>query len=398
MDERKRKILYVITKGNWGGAQRYVFDLAAHLPKDRFETVVAIGDGTVLEKRLATQSIRTVKLQKLQETRRAGPQFTDIGAFFELLRLFRNERPDIIHLNSSRAALLGVFAVCGFQLLNFLTAKSYKLKAIFTAHGWPFKEDRPRVIKWLIYAATWFTVFLSHKTIVVSKQDEALGKRMRFVKRKISYIPIAMNPIEFLQREKAEEILFYPNVDSYITNSIRLVTIAELTKNKGLEYSIEMMKELEDRFPGTYTYTIFGEGEELNNLRDKSEKILNTKNQPVVRFRSIGTNIPSDLSTTASRYLKAFHIFILPSIKEGTPYVVLEASAAGLPIIATRVVESMASYIPNMYVVQSKSGAHLAEKVREISFNVEQKPHNTGYVFEKMLAATEKLYTDREHF
>ena len=37
MDERKRKILYVITKGNWGGAQRYVFDLAAHLPKDRFE-------------------------------------------------------------------------------------------------------------------------------------------------------------------------------------------------------------------------------------------------------------------------------------------------------------------------------------------------------------------------
>ena len=109
-------------------------------------------------------------------------------------------------------------------------------------------------------------------------------------------------------------------------------------------------------------------------------------------------NIPSDLSTTASRYLKAFHIFILPSIKEGTPYVVLEASAAGLPIIATRVVESMASYIPNMYVVQSKSGAHLAEKVREISFNVEQKPHNTGYVFEKMLAATEKLYTDREHF
>ena len=42
-DAPKHKILYVITQGEWGGAQRYVFDLATNLPPE-FEVTVAVGE------------------------------------------------------------------------------------------------------------------------------------------------------------------------------------------------------------------------------------------------------------------------------------------------------------------------------------------------------------------
>ena len=85
---QRKKILYVITKGNWGGAQRYVFDLATSIPAILFEVLVAMGEGTALEEKLATAGIRTVRLSKLKETRRLGLQVTDKGAFFELFPLF----------------------------------------------------------------------------------------------------------------------------------------------------------------------------------------------------------------------------------------------------------------------------------------------------------------------
>ena len=44
----RKKILFVITKSNWGGAQRYVYDIATNVPRDRFEPVVAAGGNGAL--------------------------------------------------------------------------------------------------------------------------------------------------------------------------------------------------------------------------------------------------------------------------------------------------------------------------------------------------------------
>ena len=52
MKIQKKKMLYVITKSNWGGAQRYVYDLATALPKDQFEVSVAFGQEGLLAKKL----------------------------------------------------------------------------------------------------------------------------------------------------------------------------------------------------------------------------------------------------------------------------------------------------------------------------------------------------------
>jgi len=382
---KPKKIIYVITKSNWGGAQRYVFDLATHLPKSEFEILVVTGNMGTLTKKLEENEIRVTSVNSLK---RDVSFFDEMISFFKILKIFIKEKPDIIHLNSSKAGGIGALAgrIAGIK------------KIIFTAHGWPFKEDRNVIAKSLIYALSWLTVFLSHQTIVVSKQDEALGEKMQGVKRKINYIPVipvGIDPKKILSKELAEKILFvdYPNIDSHVINSIKIVTIAELTKNKGLNFGIDMMNELEEQYPEKYTYTIFGTGEYRSALVQQAQKLLNSQGKPIVLFRDItATNMPYSLSTDASMYLRAFDIFILPSIKEGTPYVLLEAAAAGLPIVATDAVKSIESLIPNIHIVQSKSGAALAKKVKELTSKLTQSPHTITYTFEKMLSETNKLY------
>jgi len=127
--KERRKILFVITKSNWGGAQRYVFDLATNLPKDKFEVVVAFG-GTgepgaqtgMLHKKLEGAGVRTITLTYF--TRNIFLLF-DIRAFFELISLLRKERPDILHLNSSKAGGFGSVAGRVTLIPNI----------IFTSHG-----------------------------------------------------------------------------------------------------------------------------------------------------------------------------------------------------------------------------------------------------------------------
>ena len=60
----KKKILFVITKSNWGGAQRYVYDLATNLPQD-YEPVVAGGGDGLLFKKLKERGIRTISIPYL---------------------------------------------------------------------------------------------------------------------------------------------------------------------------------------------------------------------------------------------------------------------------------------------------------------------------------------------
>jgi glycosyltransferase involved in cell wall biosynthesis len=379
-----KKIVLAITKGNFGGAQRYLFDIATGLPKESFLVTVISGKGNTLYEKLAEKNIPVKVIGSLH---RDVSFLSEIKSFIRLFSLLRKESPDILHLNSSKMGLMG--GLCG----RILGIK----KIIFTAHGWPFKEDRLALVRLLIYIASWITVLLSHQTIVVSKDDEILGKQMWFVSKKINFVPIGLLAQDFFSREMAEKMLFAPEPsgDLHIINSVRLVTIAELTKNKGLEYGIDMMRELEREFPNKYTYTIFGIGEELSSLQKKAGGLLNSQRLPIVLFRSIETNLPiKNLSTEASRYLPAFDIFILPSIKEGMPYVLLEAVAAGLPIIATDAVENIGITIPNMHIVPSKSGKALARKVQEIAkreYSVASKnPHS--YTFKDMLEKTILLY------
>jgi len=374
----RKKVLFLITKATWGGAQKYVYDLTAHLDAGKFESHVAYGTTGKLSDDLKKAGI---EIHGVPALGRDIAIVSDIKSFFQIIRCIRNVRPDVLHVNSSKAAALGALAgrLCGVH------------KIIFTVHGWPFKENRGALFRTFVYFASWFTAFLSHAVIVVSKTDKGIGDRMWSVHKKIYYIPLALKSAGTYSREQAAKILF-DGPSAPFQNATRLVTIAELTPNKGFKYGIDMMSELERRTPGKYKYAIVGKGEEGHSLAGYAQN----KNVVLsVWFVDINPPInrpPADLSSEAARFLPAFDIFVLPSIKEGMPYVLLEAAAAGLPIIATDVVKAEASSLPNIHFVPSGDGHALADAVEKLAKNLPAKQPGMVGSFADMLKKTVELY------
>lgn len=297
---RRLKVLYIITKSNWGGAQKYVFDLATNLPKSDFGVVVAYGERGRLAEELAAANIETREIASLG---RDVAVVSDIKSFFALLKCIREVRPDVVHLNSSKAAALGALGARLAGVPNI----------IFTVHGWPFKESRNVLAKVLIWKISWLTALCSHKVICVSDYDLHIARNMPLIGNKAVRIyngidqPMTLGSGEVVRRA-------FP-VGAHITG-----TIGELNKNKNQQALIE-----EARNNSAMYVAVVGEGEDRTMLENK------------IKEYGLESRVKLFGFVPAREALKGFDTFALPSLKEGLPYVLLEAKLAGLPIEANRV-------------------------------------------------------------
>lgn len=309
-DAKKIKVLYVITKGNWGGAQRYVFDLATNLPKSHFETAVAAGEGTMLKDALREEGVRVIELKPL--ARDMGFR-RDLDAFVGLVRLFKAEKPGVLHLNSSKAAGLGVLA-----------ARVAKIPCIMvTIHGLPQNEPRQFLIRLLIKLATYATVLLSHKTILISTRDKESFPRFPGIAKKLHLVLIGIKGSRTKSAEEARGDIFanLKKPTELCAGKTIIGTVAELTRNKGLSFAVEAMRDIPEAL-----YIIVGGGEERANL------------ERLIAERGLTDRVfLCGFMPDAKNLLKAFNIFLLPSLKEGLPYTLLEAGLVSRPVVASYV-------------------------------------------------------------
>lgn len=315
----RKKVLIIITKSNFGGAQRYVFDLATNLSKSDFDIVVAAG-GTG-ERKKGPGRLFTL-LQKENIPTRFIQNFArdifildDVTSFFELCFLIRKERPDILHVTSSKAGGLGALAgrVCGVK------------KIVFTSHGLAYDEDRPWIKKALITMATWFTLLFAHEVIMISKETERRAQTLPFAKKKIHLVHNGLKIPSYLPRDTARQKLFELSKTS-LPRSVTLIgTISELTKNKGLHYFLDALLLLHTARKD-FLVIIMGEGEERPKL------------EAAIQARGLENHVAlPGFVANAPELLPGLDVFTLTSVKEGLPYVLLEAGFAHLPVVASTI-------------------------------------------------------------
>jgi len=385
------KVLMLITKSNWGGAQRYVFDLATGLPKDKYAVeVMAGGEGPLIDK-LMVAGIPAHGTLPVGRDVRFGQ---DIGAFFNLISILRKKRPDVLHVNSSKIGGLGALAgrLSGVK------------RIIFTAHGWAFNEDRPLFQKLFIRFLYWVTMVLSHQTIAVSEAAAHQVRNWPFLKGKLVVVHNGIGKETGFSRPNAR--LELCRMDQRVKDAVEgasegnliwIGTVAELHHVKGHAYAIraisECVKSLEQSgSKKKIVYTIISDGEEKDRL------------QNLIKELKLESNVfLMGRVDKAVQYCKAFDIFLLASISEALGYALIEAGMGAVPVVATdvggipEVVEDMVSGV----LVQPKN-------VRELShallFMIEHPVERRGYgaallervsklfSLERMIAETEKAY------
>ena len=320
----RHKVIHVITRFDKGGSAENTFLTVVGLDRGRYDVVLVKGRGIEpvadARKEAAVQS-------NLDEARKAGVRIMtvpalvrdvhpveDLAAFVVLFRIFRRERPAIVHTHTSKAGILGRWAAWLARVPVI----------VHTPHGHIFWSYFNRLTTALFVLAERITAAITDRIIVLTEQEkkDCLARRVapdsKFVTihSGVELAPFAAATVE---QSSARKELGIP------ANAFVVGTAGRLTRVKGQKYLLAAAQKAVARHPDTY-FVFLGDGELAGDLRDQAASYGIAGN---VRFVGWREDVP--------RVMAAYDVFVLPSLNEGMGKVLVEAMAMGKPIIASAV-------------------------------------------------------------
>jgi len=292
----RSRVFVLVTLGEVGGAQGYVGSLLPALAGE-YDVIVGAHGGAFVREAAEQSGLEFVHLEHL---RRPVSPWRDLRGFVELYRLLRRHRPDLLHASSSKAGVIGRLAAVAARVPV----------RIFTVHGWAFSAHSGAasvLYRWADRIAGRATT----ATICVSQRERADGLRARTC--------------------RADRTVVIPNavdVDAYPQSPLeravpRLISVGRLAAPKDWSTLLSALTELD---PETFAeLVIVGDGPERERVEHE------VKMRSLGRLRLLGErdDVPDLLSDA--------DVFVLASRSEGLPLSVVEAMAAGLPVVASDV-------------------------------------------------------------
>lgn len=333
----KMKILYCITSSSWGGAQLHVLELCAdQLARGNEVTFIVGNKGPLLDKVKQLKGVKVILLPSL--VREISPT-NDIKAIVELRKIIKSESPDIVHLHSSKAGVIGRLSSIGLRK---------KIKVIFTVHGWAFTDGVSSRLKKSLYRIIEKRVrHFTDLFICVSYYDEKIGKRDK-VLDSTSNVKVIHNGSTTPSEQSINYSVHMP---------LRLVMIARFSPQKDQETLINAVTKLPK---DSYKLTFVGDGETLQTNKELVSKYGLNHN---IKFAGFKDDISDELINN--------DVYILSTHYEGLPISIIEAMSYGLPILATNVGGNSEMLENNINGFLFTSKDELAEKLNYLINNPE---------------------------
>jgi glycosyltransferase involved in cell wall biosynthesis len=310
MRTRRLRVAHVITRLELGGAQRNTLYTVTHLDRSRFEPFLVAGRGGALDGEARDSGVPSTFLDAL--VRPLDPR-RDLAALRHLVRLFRRERPDIVHTHSSKAGILG-------RLAAWLARVPV---VVHTVHGFGFHPGQSRSRRGMFVLAERAVAPLTTHFIVVSEanRQEGLDRRL-FRSDEVSLIRSGVDLERFREARSDPAVLQTAGVPE---GAPVVGMVACLKPQKApLDY-VETARRIAAAIPAAH-FVLVGDGE----LRPSVERAVGAAGLQE-RFHLLGWRRDVD------RLLKSFDVVVHTSRWEGLPRVFLEALASGRPVVATDV-------------------------------------------------------------
>ncbi|OGS24888.1 MAG: hypothetical protein A2297_04570 [Elusimicrobia bacterium RIFOXYB2_FULL_48_7] len=376
--EKPVNILYIITDLNIGGTEKMLFETVTRLDKSRYNpTVVGLKKCGECASRLRDSGVEV----HVMDIYRLGVLFSPFlipAALFRIRRIAKDSGARIVH--------------------TYLFQANIAARLAFLAGRRPLIVSSIRVME---KQKTWHLFFeritssLCDKLIVNSKtlKEFLVGKNI-FPGNKVTVI---YNGIDTSRIPKAEKNALCAKIGCSPDN-ILIGSIGRLHKQKGFEYLIKAAALLVSRGEAEHLqFLIVGDGPDRKKLEKMAEK-------PGLKNKIVFTG----WNTNTLEIISALDIFILPSLWEGTPNVILEAMACGKPVIstATGAVTELIENNKEGILVQPSNPEELAEKIewcvknREKASAMGQKAREkAGKLFsmDKMISETDSFYRGLLH-
>lgn len=292
------KVLHIITDTNIGGAGRYLLNL---LPQPAFrdiDVVVACPDGD-LGKRLDEKGIRRIPI--------SGKDVSYSSRLTrELGRVMKQEKPDLVHTHSS--------------LSGRIAAKLRRIPAVYTKHN---LVRIPNAAGVRPPKAGTFRRFVN-KTVAGTFSDRVIGCSEGVAKE---LVESGLKPTMVTGIPNGIDLS--PYMPKWMSGDAKrgllIGTVARLHRQKALDVMLEAAKIVLTSQPAA-RFIIGGTGPLEEQLK---AKIRDLRLEPYVKMAGFVSDVPG--------FLSKLDVYVLSSDYEGLPLAVLEAMAAGLPIVSTGV-------------------------------------------------------------
>jgi glycosyltransferase involved in cell wall biosynthesis len=306
----RRKIIYVITRMVVGGAQETAKYTAEHFHRAGDDVLFVTGIETGREGELKVDDVPVLFMPAL--VRRLSP-LNDLRAVWQLYRLFRRRRPEIVHARTSKARAVAVIA-----------ARLARVPAVVqTIHGWSFGNQIDRK-KWLYVIVEKVIARMFDCNIVVSEGDLREGLETGILRQKTTQLirsGVNLAKISNVDRQRVERL----RADVAPAGQRVITLIGRLSSPKTPDVFVDAAAIVLKRHPDT-RFLVVGDGAKREALAAQIERL------------GIGTDVLMlGLRTDVAEIVAASDILVHSSLREGLPKTVLEAMAAGKPVIGTNV-------------------------------------------------------------
>jgi glycosyltransferase involved in cell wall biosynthesis len=254
-------------------------------------------------------------------TRKMSP-FADLRCLWLLYRLFRKEKPDMVHSHTPKAGLLAMlaakFAGVKFRLhtvagLRYVTTKGMsrriliameKLTGMAATHVWPNSASMMAYIK-------------AHK-LVSPRKLEVIGWGSSNGVNLQRYNPAA------LRDDKLREI---KSIVQYDPALFYFLSVGRLVHDKGLDELTGAFIKVYEQHPHTRLILVGAFEDEVDPVSAKTRELINT--HPGI--------IAAGWSDSVEYFMHIAQVLVHPSHREGFPNVLMQAGAMGCPIICSAI-------------------------------------------------------------